>query len=165
MTGVKLAGLLLLFLTGGLCGIRFAAALRTQAERAVTLRALLADMAAVLRYQSPTVWELTAYLAAQPRYRTFAFLGVTETDGRFHVAWTAAVERESALQPEERALLAELGEVLGTTDTDGQLSQLLLFQTRADVLVTQAQARYETKGKLYRTLGLLGGAAAAVLLA
>lgn len=88
-----------------------------------------------------------------------------ETDMR--KAWARAVKELSGRAycgEEELAILSELGEKLGTCSAEGQLSLLRLYSVRLDRLYGQATENADKKGRLYRSGGILAGAAAAVLL-
>lgn len=161
----RLIGLMLVFCAGCGIGVQRAAQLRQRARRVRLLERLVSDLATQLRYQTPTVRELIEFLRAQPMYAPFGFLMQIGETGRFCDAWRGAVEGDSALGAEEKLLLLELGGTLGTTDAEGQLCALSLTLTRFSALAADLERAAAEKGRLYRALGILGGAAAAVVLA
>ena len=63
-----------------------------------------------------------------------------------------------------KAFLLEFGKGLGTTGLEGQMAHVRLYQELTDTRLMQARKNCEKKGKLYRQLGLLGGAALALVL-
>lgn len=162
---MRLVGLIFVFLTGCLIGIQRSAQLKKRVRILRLLQSMVNDLGTQLRFQTPTVWELLSFLCAQELYQPLGFLGQVSDSERFFDGWRTAVEQDFTLQGEEKQLLTELGSVLGTTDTEGQLSALELIGTRLCQLTAEAQQSAEEKGKLYRALGILGGAAAAVVLA
>lgn len=162
---IRLIGLALVFSTGCMLGIQCAAKQSSRARRIRTLERMVHDLATQLRYQTPTVRELIGYLRSQPMYETLGFLGEVGEAGRFADAWYSAVKKDPALEREEKQLLAELGGTLGTTDTEGQLCALSLIGAQFSRLAEDTEQKAREKGKLYRAIGILGGAAAAIVLA
>lgn len=160
-----LIGLLCVFSTGSLLGIRGASALYQRVRYIRLLQSMLNELSTVLRYQTPTVWELLDHLCSQPMYEPLGFLRTITRTSRFSAAWSEAVSEDVSLGGEEKQLLLELGGTLGMTDTEGQLCAISLIQTRMTGLIAEAERTAAEKGKLYRALGILGGAAAAVILA
>lgn len=75
----------------------------------------------------------------------------------FHGKWRSSVLKCRYFALEEEALLIEIGETLGTSDTEGQLKALAFYRERANALYEQRNAEYMAKGRLYRSLGLLAG--------
>lgn len=77
-------------------------------------------------------------------------------------AWEAAC---AALpKSRERELLGELGRSLGTTDKAGQLRLLELYSAEISELKSEAESCYRKKGEAFSRVGILCGAAAAVLI-
>ena len=70
---------------------------------------------------------------------------------------------EKHLSPEVKEVLLELGEELGTTDLEGQLSALSQAHIQLQRFQDTYRVTYQKKGKLYRSLGLLAGLLLAVL--
>ncbi len=84
----------------------------------------------------------------------------------FPSAWEESLQTENlnALTMEDRQILADLGNVLGSTGLQGQIDQLNLLQSRLKSQWEMASQRYAINGKLYRSLGLLGGLLMVILL-
>lgn len=162
---MRLIGLALVFSTGCMVGMQSAARQSSRARRIRILERMVQDLATQLRYQTPTVRELIDYLRSQPMYAPLGFLGQVGEDGRFADDWHSAVCGDAALGREEKQLLEELGGTLGTTDTDGQLCALSLIGAQFSRLAADTEQKAMEKGRLYRAIGILGGAAAAVVLA
>lgn len=77
-------------------------------------------------------------------------------------AWEAAC-RELP-KNRERELLTAFGQSLGTTDKAGQLRLLELYGTELSALKADAESSYLKKGEAFSRVGMLCGAAAAVLI-
>ncbi len=84
----------------------------------------------------------------------------------FPVAWRESLETDGLdpLTVEDRQILTDLGNVLGSTGLQGQIDQLNLLQSRLKSQLEAASQRYATNGKLYRSLGLMGGLLLVILL-
>lgn len=77
-------------------------------------------------------------------------------------AWEAACAELP--KSRERDLLSELGRALGTTDKAGQLRLIELYGAELETLKSEAEESYRRKGEAFSRVGLLCGAAAAVLI-
>lgn len=62
------------------------------------------------------------------------------------------------LEPEDRRVLGQVGELLGASSAEGQLAQLAQCQRLLEEQRAQAQEEKTSKGNLFRSLGMLGGA-------
>ena len=83
----------------------------------------------------------------------------------FPLAWKQAVERSALpLDKEDRRVLNQVGELLGASSAEGQLSQLAHCQRLLGQQREAAQAEKASKGNLFRSLGVLGGAAVFILM-
>ena len=84
----------------------------------------------------------------------------------FPEAWQHSLDccKGLCLDSGDRSLLAELGGSLGTSDVEGQLETIRLFETRLSLRLDGARELQKTKGKLYRSLGVLSGLGLVVLL-
>lgn len=84
----------------------------------------------------------------------------------FPAAWRESLKDPAldVLTEEERQILSDIGDVLGSTGLQGQLDQLHLLQIRLKNQLDAASQHYATSGKLYRSLGLMGGVLLVILL-
>ena len=80
----------------------------------------------------------------------------TET-ANFRSLWADAVSSESGIPAEEKKLLIDFGNILGTTDIEGQISSISAQITLMEGLREQRMAEYRQKGRLYRSLGVMAG--------
>ena len=96
----------------------------------------------------------------------FSCLDLCRQGEIFPDAWQKSLqaERSGALSDEDRQILMDLGEILGSTSLQGQLDQLNLLQKRLQLQQDAAAERYQTSGKLYQSLGLMGGLALVIIL-
>ena len=100
-----------------------------------------------------------------------AFAGYLKTDDNVPSAWKRAMDdaREqdagfASLQAEEIAILEEYAETLGGSDRDTQARNAALVQHRLGAVLKEAESIYTSKGRMYRSVGILSGIAVAILL-
>ena len=87
------------------------------------------------------------------------------------LAWQQAMELArsedagfASLEKGELDALYEYALELGRSDGKNQAKNAALLQKRLEELCEQAQAAYGSKGRMYRSVGILTGLAAAILL-
>jgi len=130
---------------------------------------LLGEMHGRLQYIQPTVQSLISALAAQQRFGGLPFLrecAQLMLKGRdFSSSWREALKKQtSALGKEEAAVLSSLGDVLGQSDLQSQLAAIDLARGQLEQRIDGAREKMAAQGSLYRSIGALGGAAAAIIL-
>ena len=83
----------------------------------------------------------------------------------FPQAWQQALEESNLpITPEDRRILGQVGDLLGSFDAEGQLSQLAYCQTLLQQQYQQALTEKNTKSQLFRSLGVLSGVGICILL-
>ena len=121
----------------------------------------------LMQYQMSTLGELLDTFSNRSVYQEFQFLSQTaahmQQQTPFVQAWSEQVQAEKHLSPEVKEVLLELGEELGRTDLEGQLSALSQAHIQLQRFQDTYRVTYQKKGKLYRSLGLLAGLLLAVL--
>lgn len=123
----------------------------------------------MIRYEEATVYEIVRRCAEDESIKELEFTETlcrcTDENTPFSAAWSKAV-RESRLRltDGDRSLLMRIGNILGTTDCEGQLSTLSGILAEIDKAIEDAEEQYHAKGRLYRSLGAIAGAAIAVII-
>ena len=117
-----------------------------------------------LRYLSPSIVNLMRILEAG--YPELPFL--TDCRDKLVRGEPFAESFESAVMAGEfderqRGVLLPLARELGSSDLDSQLAALAYAISRLQEIGAQESEYCNTHGKLYRTLGILCGIAAAIL--
>ena len=163
---MKLLGLAAIVLAGAAAGMAASVRLRREAGQCERLVGLIGEMESTIRYQGLPVQDLLMRLAQE--YRGFTFL---RSIGRRMAPdrppgplWQEAVQADAQVPACAREVLCVLGCALGTTDTEGQLAVLHLCSERMALAASGCRERYARQGRMFRALGLLGGAMAALLL-
>jgi stage III sporulation protein AB len=125
---------------------------------------MLDEMIILIRFKGATVGEIIETLMSDNRLCDLTFLHIVsknyENGLGFGEAWETAAADFSAngLKPADQKLIVNIGKNLGTTDTEGQLSSLSLYQNEAETAYAEAEADTLRKAKLYTSMGILTGA-------
>lgn len=107
-----------------------------------------------MRYSVPTQQELFRILENCDCIRDLNFF---EENGRIFISSYFADD-------EEKEMINQFQETLGTTDIQGQLSFLEYFKSKSVKLLSEKEEKYKKFSKLYIAFGALGGCAAALML-
>jgi len=90
-----------------------------------------------------------------------------EDGEQFSQAWSDSVHKSpslNALQKGDKEILKAFGNVLGTTDLNGQLNICSFYISQIKEKQNDAKERFKTYGRLYSAMGILSGAAVAIIL-
>ena len=122
-----------------------------------------------LKYLQPPTRQLIEQLSHMEQFAELTYLAsckhMLRSGTPFAGSWKESIYAcTDRMGKEETEILAALGDVLGSADLDSQLNAIACACTALEQRLTTAKNRNETQGKLYRSLGTLGGLAAAVLL-
>ena len=82
-------------------------------------------------------------------------------------AWKKAIEEEKdylSINDEDRNIIENLGNMLGKTDVDGQISEIKLTSKFIETQIEKAEEEKKKNQKLYRTLGTVIGLAIVIIL-
>lgn len=82
-------------------------------------------------------------------------------------AWEEAVKGnigETSLNREDGEILLSFGNMLGSSDLEGQIKNIRLTLAQLKVQEEKAEESRKQNGKLYRNIGVLGGIAIVILL-
>jgi hypothetical protein len=152
---------------GALIGVKQAEKLRDAREVSRQTAELLRRSCALLRCQALNVYQLAGALKCSEMLAKLSFLSDVPTVYRqgsdFHLQWREAVEGQNDLMDEERELLLKFGEILGTTDIEGQVSAISVLLSEADELTCRRSGEYAQRGRLCRSLWALFGLMAGIL--
>ena len=96
-------------------------------------------------------------------YALAPYFHAVEQGKSFEQAWAAAAENR-VLPPNEQELLRGFGGGFGATDLQGQLAHCTLYGELTRRELRAAEETYQKKGRLWRMLGVCGGAAGALIL-
>lgn len=131
--------------------------------------ALLNHLYERLKYLQPTIFSLMEGAAKLGQFESCPYLNDCCAHMRqgesFSASWKQAVQASAdLLGKDEAALLGALGDTLGCTDLDSQLTAIAYTRELLEAKLTAARDYQCTHSKLYRTLGLLTGVGIAIIL-
>lgn len=156
--------------TGQLLSMQLEARLRDLEGIAAALRALCTEIE-YARKPLPVAWKELAERYGGSAGVLFArasqLFGTDETPTAGS-AWSLAVRDrrdQLAINEEDVRVLLTLGPVLGTSSGDDQVRHLRLVDERLEEQIAWARADSRRRGRLCRSLGVLGGILVAVILA
>ena len=166
---MKMVGIIFIVLSSTMIGLLMASNMSGKVRRIEGLIAMLEEMASRLAHLRPTMLGLMTWLAARER---FAELGIAEvcrqrlqSGEAFSISWRAGIECESNnIDRDLVDILSPLGEVLGSTDLDSQLSAISCACRLLKVNLETAREEQRKKSGMFRTMGVLCGIAIAILL-
>lgn len=164
---MKLLGIITVIIISALTGNYFAARLGRRREQLKKLEFMLEKTEMLIRCRSATVYEIIGELSRDKRMEGLDFLHYINVDGgTFHEAWEQSVEKHcpECLKSEDIDLLINVGAELGTSDIQGQLESLAMSRSELSRITAESRAEYAKKASLYRSMGVLAGAFAAVML-
>ena len=164
---LRLTGVLLIFLAFSSIGVNISSGIKRKLERLILFRKMTDEIATLIRYRSLTVREIILLLGDNDLYNDIGFLHTGKYCDKSKPAgeiWVESVMSDFSLSQEEKKILAQLGTQLGTTDTQGQLSVLAVFNENIGSMIEKQTEKYAVKGKLCRSMGILAGAMAGVLI-
>lgn len=82
-----------------------------------------------------------------------------------HKSWENIINNaETNLNREDKKILIDMGKILGTTDVDGQVSNIRITSSFIDRQIEKAEQEKEKNVKMFRTLGIVSGLAIIIIL-
>lgn len=165
---LKLSGIIFIIISGAGLGIFASHKLRVHSEYCAKVRTFLCELDVLIRFSGDTLQALFDELSQRESLSGLAF--PTDASRRmnagesFPCAWKSAVLSDKNADEPLKRLLLSFGESLGTSDVCGQQKNILRAEEELLGIQKSADNEYSRKGRLYRSLGLLGGITAALLL-
>ncbi len=128
---------------------------------------MLDEMSVLIRFRATRTRDLIDELSKQENLSNFVFLNLLtdfmDMEDDINISWKTAASRTLFLTRSDKDILIGVGEQIGSTDVDGQLSMLELSRMLAEKNLNQAEDEYRTKGRMLRTVWMLCGLAAGIM--
>lgn len=159
MSAMRWIAAIAAFLLCVLEGQRRRLALKNRFELLSELQIMLNNFSIEIQCRALTLDEL---LSAENGRFAGLVLRKTEAFPDIRTAWCAACAELP--KSRERTLLDELGRSFGKSDKSGQLRLLEMYGAQISRLKDEAESCYRKKGEALSKVGMLCGAAAAVLI-
>lgn len=136
------------------------------------LKMMLETSLIMIRYCASEISDLIAKFTGCDTYDRLLFLPVLDRlmknevergEMSFSDAWDKSAELLlPMIKHEDMEIICRIGSTLGTTDIQGQIAALKQFISETEHQIVLADKEYISKGRLYRSLGIIAGAAAAL---
>jgi stage III sporulation protein AB len=158
---------IILIALAGVCtaiGVYFRAGIYRRVLILREIRYMLDEIVMLIRFRGATVGEITETLCEDKRLCDLTFLGAVSENCKngesFSDCWANAVSgfRQNGLTESDIKLIENIGKNLGTTDIEGQIASLSLYQSEVNTAFAAAEEQTGKKAKLYTSLGILAGA-------
>ena len=151
---------------GGMVGFALADQLRRDQKLCTVIGCLLRRTAFLVGYRSDEVYAVCAELKRDTELAPLTFLQSLPDSyegGRdFRACWENAVKSQDFGSDEEEILL-RLGTVIGRSDSVSQLDSIHALEIALAEIENCRRETYLQKGRLYRSVGLLFGVMAGIL--
>lgn len=162
----KLSGILLIFIMFVLIGFYFSGIFKRRVEIFRQTRLMIDKISTLIKYRSYNVFELCNEIKNDDTLYEMSFVSFSDTDDvTFSELWQNGVKKWNVpIKNNERNIYFEIGRTLGTTDIDGQISSLILFDAEISKMLSDAEKEHSEKSKLVKMLGVLSGAFVSIML-
>lgn len=148
-------------LIGALVGYAASDELRHRRDYIRCIAAFLNELKVQIRYFGIDLFELFKRLSSSKSLEQLSFLSAIPNEfspyDDFGTLWNKAVTEDNSLDTESRDILIELGDFLGKSDVDGQMSIIDAASIRINALEKRTDEEYFQRSRLYRILGILFG--------
>lgn len=162
----RLIAAVLFTLAGACVGVMLSQRLRQWQDICMQIGVLLRDAVVCIRYVGMNVYDMVRRFRSSPELAGLTFLEYlpeTFSEGEnFREMWRQSLMKQE-FPAEEREILAELGEMLGRTDIEGQLAELSVLEERVRCLENERRTVCSQKGRMYRSVGVLFGVMVGIL--
>lgn len=162
---LKIIGALMILTSATLLGFYRSDKLRRRCVFFKDFISFLSLFKARLRYECTDIKTLVGECGRFPSLEPLCGEFSAESDAPVKALWEKGIAKccaASSLNDEDAALLREFGMPLGSTDMQGQLEHICLYETLAQKHLSDAERSFLKNGKLYKMLGFFAGTAAAI---
>lgn len=164
---IRSVGAIFIALIGAFAGIACSEKLKNRIAVCLEIEMMLRDAETIIRCTGYDVYGIVSALKAKSSRKTCFLYELSDryTENKdFRSEWQDAVENDRNISADEKAVLIDFGLQLGTTDIEGQLSNIGFLIHRIHSVYEERTAEYAGKGKLYRSIGMLAGAALGIII-
>ena len=157
---LKILGAALISFSGFSIGCMYVQRLKLRLDFLREFSVFLSSLSTAVRYRNADIAVLVNSCG-----ELFSF-PESDYSRPFSQMWQSSIadfKKRWRLSEADMALLKEFGEGLGTTDIEGQLSHITLYQGLFSKQQSGAEDDIIQKSKLYKSLGLFGGVSAALM--
>lgn len=163
----KVIGIIIVIVSASLIGIYFSDKLKSRVKELKNINYMFEQISVLIRYKALTVYEVIDELRRNQICSNLNFIKnfASEDDIPFEKQWSKSIDNsQNYLNNEDKRILKSFGNVFGTSDIDGQLSDIELYRHNFIKIENDAKLEFEKKSKLYKSLGVIGGAFISIML-
>ena len=168
---LKLLSALFIISAFSITGIYISVLGKQRVEILKSIITMLSVAETQLRYLHIPVAELMKNLSESSAVSDLKFIGrcseMLENGAPFSVAWKNSIEEDSEIKkllPATYKSLALLGDEIGSTDLEGQLSSCGYFKQIFTAALSECEEKSKRNSKLCPSLGILLGISAAIMM-
>lgn len=163
----KIVGVIIVIVSSSLVGIYFSDKLKSRSKEIKNINYMFEQISVLVRYKALTVYEIIDCLKQNQICSKLNFIKefTQKEDISFEIEWSDSIDNSPTyLNREDKRMLKSFGNVFGTSDIDGQLSDVELYRQNFSKIENDAICEYEKKSKLYKSLGVIAGAFISIML-
>lgn len=160
---LKFVGAILLIAAGALAGYMESRKLSMRVKRLEAFFRFLSAAKTEIRYAALPLEDVLKRHGGE----VFCFPRESEGTEEWVDGWKKSAAQgkyQDGFAEKDREMLKNFCAGFGSSDTQGQTAHLELYENLAASALEEAERERAAKSKLYRMLGIFGGAAAAILL-
>ncbi len=169
---IKFFGIVLLIIITASLGNYFSLQLKRKTDELKAMIIMVDEISFLIRSKNADVYEIAEKLSLNNKIASeLAFITSVKNkfnscEDSFSKIWKEQVNcyKETALSTDEKNMLLEIGENIGKSDADGQISFLMAEKSELERILCLSKEESAKKAKVYRSLGVLSGAFIALLL-
>lgn len=151
-------------LCGTFIGMYFSRKVQDRYLLLTELNAFVLRTEGLIKYNRYSVCELLSECKSDKLpFITDELIAVSEDGRKIDTQWKREIAKIKYITADDVRVMTMLGENLGKTDTHGQLSVMESIRGSLDTLIKDSDEIRKNKTKLYRTLGILLGAAVGII--
>ncbi len=150
-----------------LIGISASDKLKSRADELEMIVHMLEETKILIRYKAMTVFDIVQALKENVIINQLDFIKKLEPaiETPFYISWEKSiVNMQSSLKDSDKKLLKSFGRSLGSSDIDGQLSNIEVYKEDFARIKATADNEFQKKSRLYRSLGVLSGMFLSIML-
>lgn len=130
---------------------------------------MLNEMEILIKFRAMRTCEIIKELSLQESFSDFLFLKklsccITGENDDINEQWKKVASEILFLTESDKWIVISVGEQIGTTDSDGQISMLRMNKSMAENNLCEAREDFRIRGKMLRTLWGLSGLAAGIMI-
>lgn len=162
--GLKILGLFAVFIVCASAGLLKSYTLKKRVNELEAFGSSLRDISVEIRYFATPTDVIISKLNEVKAYKSLRVFKECEQNLEqtrdFEKSWNDAIDKALpylSLDKEDAVIIKRFGESFGTTDVDGQIANCEQYSAMLDQRLEIARDDKKKRGKMFSSLGILGG--------